>query len=43
MKYYEQLLEKGCFTWNDVSEMVGNRNSASDLIQNYLKKAIFKA
>lgn len=38
MKYYGQLLKKGCFTWTDVSEMVGNRNSASNLIQNYLKK-----
>lgn len=38
MKYYEQLLNKGCFTWDDVSGMVGNRNSASNLIQNYQKK-----
>lgn len=43
MKYYEQLLEKGCFTWNDVTEMVGNRNSASDLIQNYLKKGYIQS
>ena len=43
MKYYEQLLEKGCFTWNDISEMVGNRNSASDLIQNYLRKGYIQS
>jgi predicted transcriptional regulator of viral defense system len=43
MKYYEQLLEKGCFTWDDVSEMVGNRNSASNLIQNYLKKGYIQS
>lgn len=43
MKYYEQLLEKGCFTWDDVSEMVGNRNSASSLIQNYLKKGYIQS
>jgi predicted transcriptional regulator of viral defense system len=43
MKYYEQLLEKGCFTWGDVSEMVGNRNSASNLIQNYLKKGYIQS
>lgn len=38
MKYYEQLLEKGCFTWHDVCELVGNRYSASNLIQDYLIK-----
>ena len=43
MKYYEQLLEKGCFTWDDVSKMVGNRNSASNLIQNYLKKGYIQS
>ena len=43
MKYYEQLLEKGCFTWDDVTEMVGNRNSASSLIQNYLKKGYIQS
>lgn len=43
MKYYEQLLEKGCFSWNDVVEMIGNRNSASNLIQNYLKKGYIQS
>lgn len=43
MKYYEQLLEKGYFTWNDVTEMVGNKNSASSLIQNYLKKGYIQS
>jgi hypothetical protein len=43
MKYYEQLMEKGCFTWHDVSEMVGNRNSAGDLIQDHLKKGYIQS
>jgi predicted transcriptional regulator of viral defense system len=38
MKHYKSLLEKGCFTWNDVVEITGNRNTASGIIQNYLKK-----
>ncbi len=42
MKYYEQLLEKGCFTWNNVCKMVGNKNSANALIQNYLKKGYIR-
>ena len=43
MKYYEQLLEKGCFIWNDVAKMVGNRNTASSLIQSYLKKGYIQS
>lgn len=38
MKYYREMLEKGCFTWYDVCDMVGNKNSASNVIQNYIKK-----
>lgn len=38
MKHYRELLEKGCFTWYDVCMIVGNKNSASNLIQNYIKK-----
>lgn len=43
MKYYQQLLEKGCFTWDDVCKMVGNRNSANTLIQSYLKKGYIQS
>ena len=38
MKYHKEMLEMGCFSWNDVCELTGNRNSASSLIQSYLKK-----
>ena len=43
MKHYEELLAKGCFTWEDVCNMVGNPNTASSLIQNYLKKGYIKS
>lgn len=42
MKHYEELLAKGCFTWEDVCHMSGNPNTASNLIQNYLKKGYIK-
>jgi len=38
MKYYEKLLKMGCFTWGELCEIVGNRNTADTLAQNYLKK-----
>ncbi|NBJ17006.1 MAG: transcriptional regulator [Dehalobacter sp. 4CP] len=43
MKHYEELLDKGCFTWEDVCKMLGNPNTASNLIQNYLKKGYIKS
>jgi len=42
MKHYKELLAKGCFTGEDVCNMVGNPNTASNLIQNYLKKGYIK-
>jgi len=42
MKHYKELLEKGCFTWEDVCNMVGTPNTASRLIQDYLKKGYIK-
>jgi len=43
MKHYEELLDKGCFTWEDVCNIVRNPNTASNLIQNYLKKGYIKS
>lgn len=43
MKYYKEMLQKGCLTWHDVCEMVGNKNSASNLIQNYIKKGYIQS
>ncbi len=42
MKHYEKLLKAGCFAWRDVCNIVGNPNTASNLIQNYLKKNYIK-
>jgi hypothetical protein len=36
MKYYEELLEKKCFTFKDVELLVGgNRNTAKSLLRQY--------
>lgn len=40
MKYYEQLLDMGCFTRNDVCELIGNYNTAGTLLKNYQKKGL---
>ena len=42
MKHYKELIARGCFTWEDVCNMVGTPNTASRLIQNYLKKGYIK-
>jgi len=38
MKYYEQLLEMGCFTRDEVFALTGNYNTAGTLLKNYMKK-----
>jgi predicted transcriptional regulator of viral defense system len=38
MKYYEQLLKIGCFTWDELCGVVGNANTADSLTRDYLKK-----
>ena len=38
MKYYERLLEMGCFSREEVCELTGNYNTAGTLLKNYLKK-----
>jgi predicted transcriptional regulator of viral defense system len=39
MKYYEDLLEKKCFTFKDVELLVGgNRNTAKSLLRQYKQK-----
>jgi predicted transcriptional regulator of viral defense system len=39
MKYYEDLLEKKCFTFKDVELLVGgNRNTAKSLLRQYVQK-----
>jgi len=43
MKYYEQLLRMGCFTWSELCEVVGNAKSADSLARNYLKKGYIQS
>jgi predicted transcriptional regulator of viral defense system len=39
MKYYEDLLDKKCFTFKDVELLVGgNRNTAKSLLRQYTQK-----
>lgn len=36
MKYYESLLKKGCFTYQDVCILTGNSNTADSILRSYL-------
>ena len=38
MKYYEQLVQLGCFTKKDVEQLTGNSGTTYSLLQNYKKK-----
>ncbi|MDO5573448.1 MAG: transcriptional regulator [bacterium] len=38
MKYYEELLEKGCFNREDLAELTGSKAAAQSLIYDYQRK-----
>ena len=38
MKYYEQLLSMGCFSWEELCEVVGNESTAHTLAYRYVKQ-----
>jgi len=38
MKYYEQLLKMGCFTWDELCEAAGSYDAAKSVSQSYLEK-----
>jgi len=42
MKYYEQLVDLGCFTVDDVSALTGNRETAYSIIKAYNKKGLIE-
>jgi predicted transcriptional regulator of viral defense system len=42
MKYYEALLEKGCFSREELTTLTGNYNTAGTLIKNYLGKGYIR-
>ena len=43
MKYYERLVELGCFTRDDVEAMCENRETAHSVIEGYKKKGWIKS
>ncbi len=43
MKYYEQLLKMGCFTWGELNEVVGNTKTAESLAHSYLQKGYIQS
>jgi predicted transcriptional regulator of viral defense system len=43
MKYYEQLLKMGCFTWDELCAVVGNPKTADSLSRRYLKKGYIQS
>jgi len=40
MKYYEQLVDLGCFTRDDVETLTGNREAAHSIIKTYKKRGL---
>jgi len=42
MKYYEQLIDLGCFTVDDVADLSGNRETAYSIIKAYKKKGLIE-
>jgi predicted transcriptional regulator of viral defense system len=43
MKYYEQLLKMGCFTWDELCAVVGNTKTADSLVRRYVKKVYIQS
>jgi len=40
LKYYEQLIDMGCFTRQDVIKLTGDKGAAHSLLYNYIKKGL---
>jgi predicted transcriptional regulator of viral defense system len=43
MKYYERLVDLGCFMRNDVEALSGNRETAHSIIEAYKKRGLIKS
>lgn len=43
MTHYEQLLKMGCFTWEELCALTGNRNTANSLAKSYLQKGYLRS
>ena len=42
MKYYKELAELGCFSYNELVKRIGNEYTAQSLVSAYLKKGYFE-
>jgi len=42
MKYYEQLVDLGCFTLDDTQALTGNRRTAQSILESYKKKRLIE-
>ena len=42
MKYYERIVDLGCFTRDDIESMTGNRETAHSVIEAYKKKGLIE-
>lgn len=40
MKYYEQMVDLGCFSHDDIEQLTGNRETAHTLIESYKRKGL---
>jgi predicted transcriptional regulator of viral defense system len=42
MKYYEKLVDLGCFSLNDAQSLTGNRRTAQSILDSYKKKGLIE-
>ena len=42
MKYYERLVDLGCFTLDNVQALTGNRRTAQSILDSYKKKGFIE-
>jgi len=42
MKYYERLVDLGCFTLDNVQALIGNRRTAQSILDSYKKKGLIE-
>jgi predicted transcriptional regulator of viral defense system len=42
MKHYRELLQSGCFTWNELAAKVGNNKTAESIAYTYVKKGFLQ-
>jgi len=43
MKYYEHLVNMGCFSLSDVTEIIGNQDTARSILYSYCKRGLIKS